>query len=250
MLYKTKTECNNITVTRKGDIITLWAPAGVKQTEVDITNPALPHLEYARNIMLSLAFHPYPESILILGLGGGAVPMMFFHACRSAHIDVVEIDGEIPAITEKYFGFLPAPRLKVFVDDASLYIKNTNGKKKYDIIIMDAYIGQKQHRPLTSAEFFLETRERLTTGGVFAINLMTKNKAHFENMKDRVRSAFNHLWLLPGETSTNTLAFAKMEKISKPGILSNVKRLQVPVPREIPLEKLAKKVAPCRGSHL
>lgn len=240
ILYKTRTDFNNLTVTRKGDIVTLWSPANVRQTVIDLGNPTLPCLEYAKYTYLSLAFCPYPGSILIMGLGGGALPVMFYHTCPKASIDVVEIDPEIPIIAKKYFNFFMDSRLELFLDDAFSFIQNAN--KKYDVIMMDAYIGRKQHRPLTTTEFFMEIKNRLTPKGLLTANLMTKNKSRFATMKSRIGSVFKDLWYIAGETSTNAVAFAAKKKISKTQLLSNIKELQVPIPNEIQLKKLVERI--------
>jgi spermidine synthase len=242
VVYRVKTDFNNITVTQRGNIVTLWSPATVRQTEIDIRNPVVPRLEYARNSVLSLAFCPAPETILVLGLGGGSIPMMFHNICKNASIDVVDIDPEMPVIAEGFFDFYPDKRLKIVLEDASRYVRETSIGKKYDIIVMDTFIGQKQHRSLTTGKFFLAVRDRLTPGGVFAANVMSENRAHFEKIKDRIGSAFKNLWLLPCETSTNTLVFAERGNISKPEILSNVQILPGPIPAGVPIKKLAKRV--------
>jgi len=243
-LFKGKTDFNEVTVTRKGTIVTLWSPSGIRQTEIDTAAPLLPRLEYARNSVLSLAFSPYPTSVLILGLGGGALPMMFYHVGREIHIDVVEIDPAIPGIAETYFGFFTDSRLKLFIDDAARYIRQTNTAKRYDIVIMDAYIGHTQHDSLTSEEFFSAVSGRLAPGGVFVANLLTSKRSHFETMKRRLGMVFCDLWVLPGETSTNTLAFAKKEPVSRFDILKNALALRAykNIPGEIPVETLARKV--------
>jgi spermidine synthase len=241
-VYRVKTDFNNIAVTQRGNIVTLWSPATVRQTEIDIRNPVVPRLEYARNTVLSLAFCPGPETILVLGLGGGSIPMMFHEICKNASIDVVDIDPEMPVIAEGFFNFFTDTRLKVVLEDASRYVRETNTGKKYDIIVMDTFIGQKQHRTLTSEKFFSAVRDRLTPGGVFATNVMSESRAHYEKMKSRIGSAFKHLWSLPCETSTNTLVFAGRGNISKPEILSNVRMIPSPIPPEIPIKKLAKRV--------
>lgn len=242
-LYKVKTEFNTVTVTRKGTRVTLWSPSGIRQTEMDTASPYLPGLEYARNCVLSFAFSPYATSMLILGLGGGALPMMFYHMAGELRMDVVEIDPEIPGIAERYFGFFTDSRLRVFVDDAARYIRQTNTAKRYDIIILDAYLGHKQYDSLTSEAFFSAVGKRLSSGGVFVANLLTKKRSHYKTVEQRLGMVFDDLWVLPGETSTNTLAFAKKEPITKFDILKNSLALQAykSIPKEIPVEELAEK---------
>lgn len=241
LLLKKKTGFNNISVTREGNIVTLWCPPGrIKQTTVDIANPTLPGLEYAVNCILSLAFRPNPGSLLVLGLGGGAVPMMFYHLCKNIRIDVVEIDPDIQEVAKKYFNFITDSRVKVHIEDASRFIKKN--RQKYDIIIMDAFIGQRQHPTLTAEEFFLAARERLNPGGLFVTNLMTKHESRFEKMKHRLGLVFNSLWIFPGEISANALAFAKNEKITKTGLMKNMKQLQLPIPGKLSKKILAGKI--------
>ncbi len=241
VLFKKKTGFNNLSVTREGSIVTLWNPPGkIKQTSVDIANPTLPGLEYASNCILSLIFHPNPKSLLVLGLGGGAVPMMFYHLCKDIRIDVVEIDPVIQEIAKKYFNFITNSRVRVHIDDASRFIKKN--EQKYDIIIMDAFIGQRQNRSLTAQDFFLAARERLNSNGLFVTNLMTKHETHFAKMKRRLGSVFNSLWIFPGEISANALAFAKNEKVTKTGLVKNMKQLQVPISRELRKKILAGKI--------
>lgn len=243
-LGKVNTKYNKIIITQKGTEVTLWAPAGIRQTVIDTANPYLPGLEYAQNSVLALAFCPYAVSMLILGLGGGALPMMFYHISGELHIDVVEIDPMVPELAEKYFNFFTDQRLKVYVEDASVFIRETGAAKKYDIIIMDAYIGHRQNNVLTSTKFFLEAGERLKPGGVFIANLLTRKRSRFETIRRRIGSVFKSLWILPGEVSTNTLLFAKKEALSESDIKKNALALSSykGIPREISIEELLQRL--------
>jgi spermidine synthase len=240
ILGKINTPYNKIIITQKGTEITLWAPSGIRQTVIDTARPCLPGLEYAQNSVIALAFCPCAVSMLILGLGGGALPVMFYHISGELHIDVVEIDPMVPILAEKYFNFFTDHRLKVYVEDASHFIRKTGAEKRYDIIIMDAYIGHRQHNVLTTTRFFLEAGERLKPGGVFIANLLTRKRSRFETIQKRIGSVFRSLWVLPGETSTNTLLFAKKEELSKFDIMKNALVLSAykRIPREISVQKL------------
>ena len=124
ILFQKQTRFNNLTVIRKRNIITLWS-GGNKQTEIDVDNPLCTRLEYSRNFFLSLAFQPDPRSILALGLGGGAIPSLLHSILEKSIIDVVEIDPEMPAIARKYFCFSISERLRLFIDDAYFFIRDT-----------------------------------------------------------------------------------------------------------------------------
>jgi len=236
ILYRAKTPFNDILVTQEKNIITLWSPPTVKQTAIDVSNPVLPYLEYVQNILLGLAFHPNPKSILILGLGGGSLPMILANINKRTGIDVVEIDPDIAVVAKKYFHFITTPRLQLFIDDASLFIKKS--VNNYDLIILDAYIGNKLPQTLSTLEFFIETNRRLSLRGIFIVNLMTSDKLHFKKMLNRVGSVFRELWLLPGKTSNNTIAFATNAKLSQAEIARYAQLLQKDLSYDFQLARL------------
>ncbi len=240
VLHRVCTDYNDITVTRRGNIITLWSPSKIRQTSVDVTDPLRPCLEYTRHCLLSLVFCPEPASILVLGLGGGAVPMMLYHLCPQVHIDVVELDPEVPVLAEKYFHFSTGNRVRLHVDDAALYIQRK--KKKYDMIFMDAYLGHHQTLPVTTHAFYTEVRERLTDRGVLVANLLTGNRSRFRKITRRIGSLFEHFWILPGDSAANALGFACKQMISRFQLQLNLNLWESRIPMDYHLESLVERV--------
>ncbi len=240
ILYRDITRFNDILVTQEGNILTLFSPATVRQTAMDVNNPFLPHLEYARNTLLALALCPDPETILVLGLGGGSIPMMLANVAGQAHIDVVEIDTEIARVAKKYFYFNTSKRLNLFIDDASLFIKNS--AKKYDVIISDAFMGNELPESLSTPEFFRETREHLSLEGILITNLTTGNSLNFKRMLNTISAMFQELWLLPSDSSNNTLVFSMNVKRSQVEIAHNAQVLQKDCPFGFPLGSLTSKL--------
>lgn len=235
IIFQKQTGFNNLTIIHKRDIITLWS-GGNKQTEIDVNNPLCTCLEYSRNFFLSLVFQPNPESILVLGLGGGAIPSLLHSILEKSIIDVVEIDPEMPAIAREYFYFSISERLRLFIDDAFFFIRDS--KKNYDIVLMDAYIENQIPETVDSTAFFAETARVLAPGGIFVANLMTGNKEHFENRLERMSGIFKDIWVLPGVISTNILVFASRDKILKPKIQKKTKTLIKKIPFDLKIHKL------------
>jgi len=235
IVFQEQTSFNNLTVIRKGNITTLWSGAN-KQTEIADGNPPCTRLEYSQNFFLSLAFHPDPGSILVLGLGGGAIPTLLHAILEKAVIDVVEIDPEMPAIAKKYFYFSISERLRLFINDAFFYIRDTD--KKYDIVLMDAYIENQLPETVDSTAFFAETARVLAPNGIFVANLMTVNKEHFENTIERMSGIFKDIRLLPGLVSTNGLVFAARDRILSAKMQKKTKTLIKKIPFELNIRKL------------
>ena len=211
IFYESKTKYNDILVTQENNIITLYSPPDTRQTAIDVKNPTLPHLEYARNILPGLVLAEGPESILMLGLGGGAIPRMLANINSQFFIDIVEIDPEMAAVAEKYFHFKTTDRIRLFINDAFQFLKKS--KKTYDIIIMDAYIGNNLPKSLSSLDFFKEADKHLSNKGVLIANLMTTDRPYYKKMLKKINSAFSEIWLLHAETSSNAIAFAMNRKL-------------------------------------
>jgi spermidine synthase len=244
IVFRKQTSFNNLTVIRKGNIITLWSGAN-KQTEIDADNPLCTRLEYSQNFFLSLVFHPDPGSILLLGLGGGAIPTLLHSILEKAVIDVVEIDPEMPAIAKKYFNFSISERLRLFIDDAFFYIRDTN--KNYDIVLMDAYIENQVPETVDSTAFFAETARVLAPNGIFVANLMTVHKEYFENIIERMSGIFKDIRMLPGITSTNSLVFASRDRILNAKMQKKTKTLMKKIPFELKIHKLLGRLVHIKG---
>jgi spermidine synthase len=244
VIFQKQTRFNDLTVIRKRNIITLWSGSN-KQTEIHANNPLCTRLEYSRNFFLSLAFHPDPASILVLGLGGGAIPSLLHSILEKAVIDVVEIDPEMPAIAKKYFYFSISERLRLFIDDAFFFIRDS--QKNYDIILMDAYIENQIPETVDSTAFFAEAARVLAPNGIFVANLMTVNKEHFENIIERMSGVFKDIRVLPGITSTNSLVFAARDKILKPKVQRKTKTLTKKIPFDLKVHKLLGQLENVKG---
>ncbi len=242
ILYTSKTEFNDIVVTRKGKVITLWSPSDIKQSAVNIETPYLPNLEYARNTLSALAFFPNPSAVLVLGLGGGTIPLMYQKACKNAHIDVVEIDTEMLAVARRFFKFRQTGRISVIHDDAGSYCGVT--RKRYDIIIMDAYIGERQPDPLTSAGFYRNIERILSEEGVLANNLMKGRGHNFEEKCRKIKSIFSHVHQLPGETRDNVIVFASHNAVSKFKYIMNAAEIERTLPFPFDMTRLAGRITP------
>ena len=102
----------------------------------------LPHpnkscLPFVNYIPLCFVLNPTARDILITGLGGGSIPKLFYQINPELNIDVVELDPEVLNVAERFFYFKNGVQANVIINDARMYVKRT--KKKYDIIILDAY---------------------------------------------------------------------------------------------------------------
>lgn len=95
-----------------------------------------------------------PESILLLGLGGGSALFWFRRRFPKSHLTVVEIDPVMIEIARKYFHIGRIKDLTIVNQDAVEFIKNcklqtstksrsASGGDHWSLILMDCYQGFK-----------------------------------------------------------------------------------------------------------
>jgi spermidine synthase len=107
--------------------------------------------------------------VAILGNAGGTTARAMGVFYPDAEIDGVELDPAVSDVGFEWFGMGDNPNLTVHDADARPFLRST--QKRYDLIVVDAY-----HQPyvpfyLATREFFRLARERLTPGGILALNV-------------------------------------------------------------------------------
>jgi spermidine synthase len=105
------------------------------------------------------------EDVLVIGMGIGIVPMDF--ARRGARVDTVEINPSIIPIATRFFDF-KNEMLQVTIGDGRHFLNRT--KKKYDVIILDAFVGDSFPSHLMTRETFESVRNLLQPGGTVVVH--------------------------------------------------------------------------------
>ena len=141
----------------------------------DRRNPDKLVFGYARMMMKSLLLQPNPQRILIVGLGGGTLPMTLANLFPEAQIDVVEIDPAVVTVAETYFEFQETDQIRVFLQDARVFTKRAGMRgDRYDLIMLDAFNGDYIPEHLMTREYLEETvtswRRRGVAANTFAIS--------------------------------------------------------------------------------
>jgi spermidine synthase len=110
--------------------------------------------DYTRMSFAGLLLAPNPQRILIIGLGGGTLPLAFNDLFPTAEIDVLEIDQAVVNVAEEYFYFEENDQMKVTVEDGRVFIKRAGMRnQKYDYIVLDAFSGDYIPEHMLTEEF-------------------------------------------------------------------------------------------------
>jgi MFS family permease len=115
---------------------------------------------------LPYALHPEGSNCLVIGLGGGTVPMWYER--RGVVADVLDVNPDVPGVAAKYFGFKVSG--KTIIADARHYLETST--TTYDYLILDVFTGDTTPGHLLTREALEAASRRLSPKGILAINLM------------------------------------------------------------------------------
>lgn len=150
-----------------------------RQTCMDMRNPDRFVMSYPQMMMTSLYLQPRPQSVLILGLGGGSMPRVLARLLPQAQIDVVEIDPAVVSVAKRYFDFRPGARLRVIEADGRVYVKRAlRERRHYDLIMLDAFDHEYIPEHLLTQEFLREVKSLLSADGVLAANTFSSSRLY------------------------------------------------------------------------
>ncbi len=173
---------NTVLVDRQGPMVCLQFSVRRDQRNQSCVNEREPRrmvFAYARMAMTGLLVEPSPRRVLILGLGGGTLPMALDQLLPQAHIDVVELDPVVERIARKYFGFAPSDRVTVTTRDGRVFVKRAGQQgDKYDLIILDAFNGEYIPEHLMTREFLQEVKALMPADGVLVANTFSISKLY------------------------------------------------------------------------
>lgn len=164
--------------------------------------------DYAKLVFAGFLANPEPTSILVVGLGGGTLPMAFRELLPKATIDVVEIDPAVVSVAEEFFDYEATPPGKLYVQDARIFGKRAASRSaRYDLILLDAFNGDYIPEHLMTREYLLETQKLLNPGGVLLANTFSISKL-YHHESATYASVFGKLFNVTTPASANRVIMA------------------------------------------
>jgi MFS family permease len=134
------------------------------------------------------------ERMLVVGNAGGTIARAFGRLYPDVVIDGVEIDPKVSDVGRRFLGVDDNPNLRVITADGRPYLQLTD--ERYDLIVVDAYRQPYIPFYLATREFFELTRDRLTPGGVLALNVaaVPGDESLSEAIGSSVLAAYPQAW--------------------------------------------------------
>jgi spermidine synthase len=121
---------------------------------------------------LARAYTTNINDVLCIGLGVGIVPMDF--ARQGARVDVVEINPAVVPVAVRFFD-CDLGKLHLTIDDGRHYLNRC--RKKYDVVILDAFLGDSSPSHLLTREAFASVQRVLRPSGTLVINVFGELEA-------------------------------------------------------------------------
>jgi len=171
VLHQRRSAYNTIVVTDEGDGMRAlrFGRDGVRQSVVRPGDPDHLELDYLRAMIVGVAVVENPKRVLVVGLGGGSLPMFLHKHYPKAVIDAVDIDPGVVEVAREYFGFKEDERLKAHVADGRRFIEQC--REPYDLIFLDAFSADNIPYTLTTRQFLEAVRKAVKPGGAVLANI-------------------------------------------------------------------------------
>lgn len=119
----------------------------------------------------SLAAHPGPKKVLIIGGGdGGTLREVLKHPIEKAVL--AELDEDVIRFAKEYFPSVPDgafedPRTEIRIGDGRKFLEET--QDKFDIVLLDLTDPEGPSRMLFTKEFYTLVKSRMVEGGVLSV---------------------------------------------------------------------------------
>ena len=216
VIHEEKSKYRDITVTQEGDrrcLLFNVHRGDRNQTCMYVSNPDELVFDYTRMSFAGLLLNAHPESILVIGLGGGSIPMTFSDLFPEATIDVVEVDEAVVRVAEEYFNFAETDTMKVHVDDGRPFIKRAGLRgMTYDYIVLDAFSGDYIPEHMLTKEFLEEVKTIMTEDSVLVANTFSTSRL-YDHESVTYQRVFNEFFNFKLPTSGNRIIITRLHPL-------------------------------------
>jgi spermidine synthase len=228
VIYEKASSYNNIIVTEDSNGLRtlLFERYGGRQSVVKPGDPDHLELAYSRVALVGLALCEAQRRFLVVGLGGGSLPMFLRKHYPDAEIDAVEIDPGVVDVAKQYFGFREDERMHAHVGDGRRFIENV--RQPYDMIILDAFGARSVPAHLATLEFLQAVRRAVAPSGVVVSNIWRPSHNDLYNEMIRThQAAFDELFLLevPGDVNNILLALPRKQAVNRSELIRNARNI-------------------------
>jgi spermidine synthase len=215
VLYEKPSRYNDIIVTEdsEGFRVLRFERGGARQS---ISKPGQPEylgFAYTKVAFAGLALVENPRRMLVVGVGGGTMPMFLHKHYPEAAIDAVDIDPDVVQVARDYFGFREDARLKAHVGDGRAFIENA--REPYDVIFLDAFGTRNVPPHLTTVEFMRAVKRAAGSRAIVVWNIWGRGaNPLYDAMVRTYLEVFEGVYMLDVPGTSNKILLASPGKLA------------------------------------
>lgn len=205
-IRKAEEDGETVYIAEKFGVRTLHIGSDTVQSAMRINAPNDLELSYTRSMMGFLLFNEKPQSVLVIGLGGGSVAKFIRHRMPWVKIRVIEINERVLTVARRYFA-VPEndERFEVIIGDGAEFVSRPDVSA--DVLLVDGYDGESHVEAVSTLAFYRDCHARLNPAGLLVVNLWGGDREFNETLK-RIELAFPAGTLcLPAERPGNVIVF-------------------------------------------
>lgn len=163
-------------------------------------------LDYTRAMMGFLLLNPAPESILMIGLGGGSMLKYLRHHLPGADITAVEIHQGVIDLRQDFHIPPDDDRLRIICADGAQFVASP--PRRYDVILVDGFTGEGMPAALCSRVFYQRCQQALTPKGLLVANVQADSEEERQVTKRLAKVFDEGLALVVSDEGGNLIAMA------------------------------------------
>lgn len=148
--------------------LTFSQDLSLHQSCIDLLETHKLVFEYQKIMISGLYLNPNPESILMIGLGGGTMITALSSILPNIKIDIVEMNARVLEIAEKYFYFKQTDNINIFIDNGFDFVCSSTNK--YDYILIDVFSTNYIPREFISQRFVSSLKKLTLKHTVITVN--------------------------------------------------------------------------------
>lgn len=224
VVFRQASEFQDVVVTeaRSGVRTLRFGVRGAPQSRFDPSDPQALLLGYVRATMIGLAYVEDPRRALVIGLGGGSIPMALQRWFPDARIDVIELDPVVVDVARRWFGVEENDRLRIEVAEGRSFVEAAAQRRAppYDLIVLDAFGEDSIPEALSTREFLEAINAVLAPEGRVVANLWSGGGGEpYRSMLTTYQAVFPRLALFPVPDRGNRIAVAGRNDAPTPQVL-------------------------------
>lgn len=193
LIAHVETVYNDIFVSKDASVLKMafqWKGWHFPESQINLADPDDLPMAYARMMTVAAAYPRDIRRVLMLGLGGGAIPAYLARFVPATTIDIVELDPGVIDVAKRYFGIRETGAAHLYESDARVFLNRHS--EPYDVILVDAFTGSYIPFHLMTKEFYGLVRDRLAPHGVAAFNILPAVKLYDSNVRT-LQVAFDNI---------------------------------------------------------